>query len=88
MSVTKPSPTPSPTPTATPVPVDIEKVAYTSYEDGISSLWMMNPDGTDVTRVTPKGVDGWYPTWSPNGKLLAFLSSVDGKVNLYVLKKG
>jgi Tol biopolymer transport system component len=69
--------------------VDIEKIAYTTYEDGVSSLRIMNPDGTDVTHVTPKGVGSWYPAWSPNGKLLAFLSlDKDGKMNLFVLKKG
>ncbi len=88
MSVSKPSPTPTPSPTATPIPVDVEKIAYTTYEEGISSLWLMNPDGTEVTRVTPKGVDSWFPTWSPNGKLLAFLSRADGKINLFVMKKG
>ena len=89
MSISKPSPTLSPTPTATATPVDIEKIAYTTYEDGVSSLRIMNPDGTDVIHVTPRGVGAWYPTWSPNGKLLAFLSlDKDGKINLFVLKKG
>jgi len=88
MSVSKPSPTATPTATVTPVPVDIEKVAYTTYEDGISALKLMNPDGTEVIRVTPKGVDSWFPTWSPNGKLLAFLSRADGKINLFIMKKG
>lgn len=89
MSVSKPSPTPSPTATATVTPVDVEKIAYTTYEDGVSSLRLMNPDGTQAIRVTPKGVNAWYPTWSPNGKLLAFLSvDKEGKINLFAMKKG
>jgi hypothetical protein len=89
MSISKPSPTSSPTPTATSTPVEVEKIAYTTYEEGVSTLWLMNPDGTQAARVTPKGVASWYPTWSPNGKLLAFLSmDKGGKTNLFVLKKG
>ncbi len=49
----------------------------------------MNINGTERTRLTPIGTSSWHPLWSPNGKVLAFLSTVnDGKVNLYVAQKG
>jgi len=77
------------TPTATPVLVDIEKIAYTTIEEGKPTLWTMNTDGTERTRLTTIGTSTWYPLWSPNGKILAFLSTAnDGKVNLYTIQKG
>jgi Tol biopolymer transport system component len=91
MSVSKPKVVPTatliPTPTATPV--DVEKIAYTTLEGGKPTLWVMNPNGTDRIRLTPPGTGSWYPLWSPSGKLLAFLSDMnDGKLNLFVMKKG
>ena len=76
-------------PTAIPVSVDVEKIAYTTLEEGQPTLWTMNTDGTERTRLTKIGTSSWHPLWSPNGKVLAFLSTMnDGKVNLYILQKG
>ena len=70
-------------------PVDIEKIAYTTIEDGQPTLWTMNTDGTERNRLTPIGTSSWHPLWSPNGKILAFLSTTNaGKVNLYIVQKG
>ena len=75
--------------TPTPIPVDIEKIAYTTIEEGQPTLWTMNTDGTDRNRLTPIGTSSWHPLWSPNGKILAFLSTTNtGKVNLYIVQKG
>ncbi len=75
--------------TPTPVPVDIEKIAYTTIEEGLPTLWTMNTDGTERTRLTSIGTSSWNPLWSPNGKILAFLSTTNaGKVNLYIVQKG
>jgi dipeptidyl aminopeptidase/acylaminoacyl peptidase len=77
-----------PTPTATPQ--DMEEFAYTIIENQNPALWTMNTDGSNSTRLSPAGTSAWYPLWSPNGKLLAFLSNQGetGKVNLFFLKKG
>ena len=75
--------------TPTPVPVDVEKIAYTTIEEGQPTLWTMNTDGTERIRLTSIGTSSWHPLWSPNGKILAFLSTAnDGKVNLYIVQKG
>lgn len=73
----------------TPVPVEVEKFAFTTIEKGHPTLWTMNINGTERTRLTPIGTSSWHPLWSPNGKILAFLSTVnDGKINLYTVQKG
>jgi dipeptidyl aminopeptidase/acylaminoacyl peptidase len=89
MSITKPKPTATATATSTATPQEVEKFAFTTIEQDKPTLWIMNTDGTDRTRLTPVGTSSWFPLWSPNGKLLAFLSDMkDGKMNLFILKKG
>jgi dipeptidyl aminopeptidase/acylaminoacyl peptidase len=91
MTITKQKavPTITFTATATSTPLEMEKIAYTTLEDNKPSLWMMNNDGTERTRITPPGTSNWFPLWSPNGKVLAFLSDMnEGKINLYTVKKG
>jgi len=91
MSITtKEKPAVTATATATATPLEAEKIAYTTLEKGKPTLWIMNPEGSERTRLTAIGTSTWFPLWSPNGKLLAFLSNMskDGTVNLYVGKKG
>jgi len=89
MSITKPNATPTFTATSTATPAEVEKIAYTTFEKGKPTLWTMNTDGSSRTRLTAPGTSTYYPLWSPNGKILAFLSDMnEGKLNLFILKKG
>lgn len=88
MSVSKAPPTATGTPTATATPLEVEKIAYTTLEHGKPTLWIMDTDGANRTRLTPVGASSWFPLWSPNGKTLAFLSDMkDGKTNLFITGK-
>ena len=41
-------------------------------------VWVMQPDGSAITRLTETpGVDQ-QPSWSPNGKQIVFSSRRDG----------
>jgi len=89
MSVTKAKPTATASATPTATPQEVEKIAFTTIEKDKPTLWTMNTDGTNRVRLTKVGTSSWFPLWSPNGKLLAFLSDMnDGKINLFVMKKG
>jgi dipeptidyl aminopeptidase/acylaminoacyl peptidase len=50
----------------------------------VSNIWMVSTSGDDPIQVTQGGRDS-SPTWSPDGKTLAFLSARDGNSQVYLL---
>ncbi len=64
---------PSPTqelPTAIPIPGGTDKIAFISGRE----IWMMNPDGSEITPLTNNGSGKSSLQWMPDGKSLMFLS--------------
>ena len=52
-------------------------IAFHSNVDGNFEIYVIRPDGTDLTRVTDyTGLDQ-FPEWSPNGKQLAIRRDTD-----------
>jgi dipeptidyl aminopeptidase/acylaminoacyl peptidase len=49
-----------------------------------SNIWMVSTTGGEAMQLTQSGHDS-SPAWSPDGKMLAFLSSRDGNSQVYVL---
>jgi len=61
------------------------KIAFVSNRDGNAEIYVMDPDGSDITRLThDPGYDG-APTWSPDGKRIAFASSRTGNADIYIM---
>ena len=50
------------------------KIAFTSDRDGNQEIYMMNPDGTNQTRLTNNSIVDDHAMWSPDGQKLAFVS--------------
>jgi Tol biopolymer transport system component len=50
------------------------KIAFTSDRDGNPEIYVMNPDGTNQVRLTNNTILDDHPTWSPDGRRIAFLS--------------
>jgi TolB protein len=55
---------------------------------GEASLWVMNADGTGVTRLRAKGQDGWtmqgHGEWSPDGTKIAMFGSAGAALEIFV----
>lgn len=72
-----------------------DKIVFAGYDKDIDryDLFLMNPDGTKLERLTLKTGDNESPTWSPNGQLIMFQSNrkgssnVKGRSGLYIMQR-
>jgi len=73
---------------------DGKKIAYVcSLADGKGDVWLMNPDGSQKTRLTKRDdTYDYFPSWSPDGKFIVFNSSLKhdhiGKLCIIRVKTG
>ncbi len=61
------------------------KIAFTSDRDGNTEIYVMNADGTGVTRLTNNALADDEPAWSPDGTRIAFRSQRDGNTEIYAM---
>ena len=55
-------------------------------EEGANlDIYVMNIDGSDVTRLTTTKAQNTSPSWSPDGRKITFVSSRDGNFELYMM---
>jgi len=52
-----------------------------------SDIWVMDPDGRNQVRLTRTEVDEFWPTWSPGGEYIAYVTvpDDDGPQDLWVM---
>ncbi|MEW5872165.1 MAG: DUF4352 domain-containing protein [Chloroflexota bacterium] len=64
-------------PTATPglIVSDLGRIAFVSNREGNQDIYVMEPDGSNVTRLTVYKADETDPAWSPDGRKIAFTSN-------------
>ena len=67
---------------------DGKRIAFASNREGDADLYVLNADGSGVTRVTVDPRDDSYPTWSPDGHKLLFHSGFERRFGLYLLDLG
>ncbi len=65
---------------------DGTKIAYYAFAQTQPSrspeIWVMDADGSNPKKLTDHGID---PTWSPDGKQIAFASRRDGVFQIYAM---
>jgi Tol biopolymer transport system component len=59
-------------------------IAFTSDRDGNFEIYVMNPDGSNQTRLTNNAAADEFPAFSNDGRI-AFTSSRDGNAEIYVM---
>ena len=78
--------TPSPTPTARPLRSTPKgRIAFQSDQSGSLDIYVMNADGTQISRLTTSSGVDVFPSWSPDGKRLAFTSDMDGSPDIFTM---
>ncbi len=62
-----------------------EKIVYVagtgSQQPGGYEVWIMKPDGTEKKKLTTISYPG-YPTWSPDGKKIIYVSAEPGPITI------
>ena len=65
------------------------QIVFSSHRDGNWEIYVMDTDGKNLRRLTHNPLDEWEPSWSPDGKRIAFTASedriVDQHPQIYVM---
>jgi hypothetical protein len=62
------------------------RIAWNSNMRGSHDIYVMNFDGTGVSRLTSiAGSDEYDPSWSPDGARIAYVSKQNGNPDIYVM---
>jgi Tol biopolymer transport system component len=60
-------------------------VFYTNRDAGNYDIYVMDESGGNLSRLTTHAAVDAYPSWSPNGLQIAFVSNRDGNNEIYVM---
>jgi Tol biopolymer transport system component len=65
---------------------DDRHIAFSGTHGGITDLYMVDPDGSNLRQLTNDAYGDLQPAWSPDGTKLAFATDRSPETNLSVLK--
>jgi len=52
-----------------------------------NDIWLMKIDGMELRQLTTSEKNDFKPRWSPDGKIIAFLSNRDGKNQVWMINR-
>jgi TolB protein len=63
------------------------QIAFESNRDGNWEIYVMDADGRNPRNLTQNRRNDWFPSWSPDGKRIAFVSNRNrvGNWDIYVI---
>jgi len=67
---------------------DGKRLVFTGYDGGLSDLFIVNADGSDLHRLTNDKYADLEPSWSPDGKTIAFVTDRSPATDFEALKFG
>ena len=65
---------------------DGSQLVFTGYDGGISDLYTINRDGTNLQRLTSDKYGDLHPVWSPDGTTIAFATDRGPQTDFKTLK--
>ncbi len=89
-------PTSTSTPVSTQTPTSVpalgyrsiwrqSRIAFASNRSGGFQIYLMKPDGSQLTQLTNSSGDNLEPAWSKDAQHIAFASTRDGNSEIYVM---
>lgn len=67
---------------------DGRQLVFTGYDGGLSDLFIVNRDGTDLRRLTHDKFADLHPAWSPDGSMIAFTTDRGPETDFSILRIG
>ena len=64
---------------------DGNRILFWSWRTGNPELFLVKPDGSDLTQLTDNLAWDVYSTWSPDGKKISFDSDRMGNFDIWVM---
>jgi len=61
------------------------QIAFVSERDGNAEIYLIDADGSRLTRLTNHPAAETQPAWSPDGARIAFTSNRDGRGDIFVM---
>lgn len=65
---------------------DGSRIVFPLYRDAISDLYIVDADGSNMTRLTSTTANEGWPAWSPDGQRIAYVRIQDYTSDLHVIR--
>ena len=63
-----------------------DKIVFQGRDQGAWDLFIMNPDGTNIQRLTAGAGNNESPGWAPNARYITFSSTRTGRSAIYIME--
>lgn len=80
-----PAVVPTPTQTSNATPHENGRIAFVRTSHGNDDVYVIQPDGSGLKRLTMDPAVDWHPSWSPDGTRIVFSSRRDGRSSIYAM---